>query len=71
MGGGRKHVEEQDATLVADLDALVEPTASGDPDSLLRWTSRSVRRLTAALHAQGHTVSYHLVAVEQDRVRTS
>ena len=62
VGGGRKHVEEQDATLVADLDALVEPTASGDPDSPLRWTSKSVRRLAAALHAQGHTVSYHLVA---------
>ena len=62
VGGGRKHVETQDATLVADLDALVEPTASGDPDSPLRWTSKSVRRLAAELHARGHTVSYHLVA---------
>ena len=29
--------------------ALVEPTAPGDPDSPLRWTSRSVRTLAVAL----------------------
>ena len=61
-GGGRKRAEAQDATLLADLDALVEPTASGDPDSPLRWTSKSVRHLATELHAMGHTVSYHLVA---------
>jgi len=33
-GSGRKRAETQDTTtLVSDLDALVEPTASGDPDS--------------------------------------
>jgi hypothetical protein len=48
--------------LLADLDALVEPTASGDPDSPLRWTSKSVRVLAAALQQMGHDVSYHLVA---------
>ena len=31
------------------VDALVEPTAPGDPDSPLRWTSRSVRTLAVAL----------------------
>ena len=44
-GGGRKRATELDATLLRDLDALVEPTAPGDPDSPLRWTSRSVRTL--------------------------
>jgi uncharacterized coiled-coil protein SlyX len=39
-----------------------EPTASGDPDSPLRWTAKSVRTLAAALHAQGHAVSHALVA---------
>ncbi len=37
-GGGRKSVIEKDPALLADLDALVEPTAWGDPDSPLRWT---------------------------------
>ncbi len=61
-GGGRKRASEKDATLVADLEALVEPTASGDPDSPLRWTSKSVRHLADALQAMGHAVSHRLVA---------
>ena len=41
--------------------ALVEPTTRGDPESPLRWTCKSVRRLTQALQAQGHEVSRTLV----------
>ena len=52
-GGGRKRATDKDVTLSADLDALVEPTASGDPDSPLRWTSKSVRRLAEELRALG------------------
>ena len=61
-GGGRKRTAEKDATLVADLEALVEPTTSGDPDSLLRWTAKSVRHLSSELQAMGHDVSHRLVA---------
>ena len=61
-GGGRKRTVDTDNRLAADLDALVEPTTSGDPDSPLRWTSKSVRRLATELQAMGHTVSYRLVA---------
>lgn len=60
-GGGRKGAVEKDHTLCADLDALVEPTASGEPDSPLRWTSKSVRRLADELQAMGHSVSHRLV----------
>ncbi len=35
-GGGRKRVEHNDATLLADLEALVEPLSRGDPTSALR-----------------------------------
>lgn len=61
-GGGRKAAVDKDVTLLSDLDALVEPTASGDPDSPLRWTSKSVRRLAEELEAWGHSVSHVLVA---------
>ena len=60
-GGGRKRTVETDERLAIDLDALVEPTASGDPDSPLRWTSKSVRRLATELQAMGHEVSYRVV----------
>jgi hypothetical protein len=62
VGGGRKKAAEKDATLMADLEALVEPTASGDPQSPLRWTSKSVRRLAGELKAMGHRASHRLVA---------
>jgi hypothetical protein len=60
-GGGRKRSVETDATLSADLDALVEPSTAGAPDSPLCWTSKSLRHLTEELQAQGHAVSHTLV----------
>lgn len=61
-GGGRKRTAEKDGKLLVDLEALVEPTASGDPMSPLRWTSKSVRHLSEELQAMGHDVSHRLVA---------
>lgn len=61
-GGGRKRATSTDPTLLRDLDALVEPTAPGDPDSPLRWSSKSVRTLAVALQALGHQVSHTVVA---------
>jgi hypothetical protein len=61
-GGGRKRATVTDPTLLRDLDTLVEPTAPGDPDSPLRWTSRSVRTLAVALDGLGHHVSHTVVA---------
>jgi transposase len=60
-GGGRKRRVEHDPTLLADLEALVEPTTRGDPQSPLRWTCKSVRRLAEELRAQGHQVSPQVV----------
>ena len=62
VGGGRKRTTAIDETLLADLDDLVEPTAPGDPESPLRWTSKSVRTLAEALAALGHEVSHTVVA---------
>jgi hypothetical protein len=61
-GGGRKTLTAIDATLLHDLDALVEPTAPGDPDSPLRWCCQSTRTLAFALQALGHHVSHTVVA---------
>jgi len=60
-GAGRKRTISKDPTLLPDLEALVEPTTRGDPQSPLRWTCKSVRRLAQALQAQGHEVSRTLV----------
>lgn len=60
-GGGRKKLTSKDATLLRDLDALVEPTARGDPQSPLRWTCKSTPRLARELAQQGHQVSQRTV----------
>lgn len=61
-GAGRKPVTDSDPTLVAALEALVEPLTRGDPESPLRWTCKSTRRLAVELTGQGHRVSYRTVA---------
>ena len=61
-GGGRKRTAEQDATLVRDLEHLIEPLSRGDPESPLRWTCKSVRKLAQELGRRGHRVSHRLVA---------
>jgi hypothetical protein len=60
-GGGRKRTVERDPSLRRDLEALIEPTSRGDPESPLRWTTKSVRHLAAELQRGGHQVSYRIV----------
>jgi len=61
-GGGRKRIVDQQPTLAEDLERLVEPVTRGDPESSLRWTCKSVRRLAEELGTMGHRVSYPVVA---------
>ncbi len=56
-GGGRKKSTEKQPELLPSLDALVEPTAKGDPMSPLRWTTKSTRKLCDALRKDGFEVS--------------
>src|SRR5712691_11153560 len=44
-GGGRNLLIAEYPDLPGALEALVEPTSRGDPQSPLRWTCKSVRRL--------------------------
>jgi hypothetical protein len=61
-GGGRKPLTESDHSLRKDLESLVDPVARGDPQSPLRWTCKSTRRLAEGLRQQGHSVGYRTVA---------
>jgi len=61
-GAGRKSLTETQPTLLVALDALVEPTSRGDPESPLRWTCKGVRRLAAELQRQGFTIGRQRVA---------
>lgn len=61
-GGGRKRLQQHQRGLLAALEALVEPTTRGDPESALRWTCRSTRQLAGELAAQGYRIGHQTVA---------
>ena len=56
-GGGRKRTEKADPAVLEALLALVEPDERGDPESPLRWTTKSLRHLAEELSRQGHPMS--------------
>ena len=61
-GGGRKKTILLAPGLTTALEELVEPATRGDPESPLRWTSKSTRHLAEELNEQGYEVSHTLVA---------
>ncbi len=62
-GGGRKSGVYHQPDLPAPLERLVEPLTRGDPESPLRWTCKSTRRLSRELATQGYEASSRLVGV--------
>ena len=61
-GAGRWKLTKIQEGVAEALDALVEPTARGDPQSPLRWTCKSLRHLAGALRQQGFQISHQTVA---------
>ena len=49
QGGGRKKNTAKDAPLQADLEEMLDP--KGDPESLVRWTSKEVAQAEGGPHA--------------------
>ncbi len=62
-GAGRKRTVDTDPTLRSDLEKLVDPTTRGEPESPLKWTCKSTRKLAAALNEMGHYTSERMVRV--------
>jgi hypothetical protein len=57
-GGGRKRVSQTYPDLSDTIESLLEPGTRGDPQSHLRWTCKSTRRLASELGAMGRRVSH-------------
>jgi hypothetical protein len=53
---GRTPILEREPGLAEDLERLVDPVSRGDPQSPLRWTSKSGAKLAEALREMGHDV---------------
>ena len=61
LGGGRKKITEKEPSLLKSLDALIEPVTRGDPESPLRWSSKSTLKLAQELREQGYTITQRTV----------
>jgi hypothetical protein len=60
-GGGRKKLTDKDPGLLGALNKLVDPVTRGDPESPLRWTSKSTTKLAQELRTRGHPISQRTV----------
>jgi hypothetical protein len=56
-GGRRTRPVETQPGLIEALEVLVDPLALGDPESPLRWTTKSTHKSAATLRAQGSAIS--------------
>jgi DDE family transposase len=61
-GAGNKPVTETHPGIEAALERLVEGGTRGDPQSPLRWTSKSAAKLAEGLRELGHDVAGRTVA---------
>jgi hypothetical protein len=61
-GAGRKRLVDTDPGLLSDLEALIDPATRGDPESPLRWTTKSTAKLADELRRAGHRVGPRTVA---------
>jgi hypothetical protein len=59
---GEKKITERDPDVIDALLDVIEPLTRGDPESPLRWLSKSTRKLANVLRQQGHSISYKTVA---------
>jgi len=53
---GRAPILKREPGLEEALERLVDPVTRGDPESPLRWTSKSAAKLAGALREMGHDV---------------
>ncbi len=60
-GGGRKRKKDKHPEIKIKLKELVESTTRGDPESPLKWTCKSLRKLSSELNSKGYNVSHMIV----------
>ena len=63
-GGGAKRTSEKDRALLSDINKLVDSSTRGDPESPLKWTSKSTRHIAPELNKKSHRGSHSLIARE-------
>ena len=60
-GGGRKKAVDKQENLSDELEKLLESSTVGNPENPLKWTAKSLRKLSKVLEEKGFDVSYKTV----------
>jgi transposase len=61
-GGGAKTLVNKTPEILEALEALIETDTKGNPQNPMRWTSKSLRKLSEQLKKQGYDVSHSTIA---------
>jgi hypothetical protein len=59
--GGRKKVTEIYPNIYSEIEEIITPHTKGNPENPLLWTSKSVRKLQAALAEKGIDISFRTI----------
>ena len=60
-GGGRKKAVDKHKNLSEELEKLLENSTVGNPANPLKWTAKSLRKLSSILEGKGYEVSHKTV----------
>ena len=61
QGGGRKILDSQQ-NIIEDLNKIMSPHTIGNPESILRWSSKAVRKICNELCVLSHKISFKTVS---------
>ena len=61
QGAGRRRTVDTDKSFKPDLENLIEPVTRGDPESPLRWSAKSTRKLSEEMTKKNHQSSNRLI----------
>ena len=61
VGGGRKDILEKDPEITGLIHGIIEPHVRGNPESTLRWVSKSRAKISDALKDLGHRICANTV----------
>lgn len=62
LGGGRKKIIDQNPEIIQIVKKIIDPATRGDPESPLKWTSKSIRNITDKVNKKGFVI-------EKDAIR--
>ena len=68
IGGGRKSLDDEMPEVLKKLESLIKPYERGNPESPLRWTSRSLRKLSEEMKRMGYNISHMTVGKLLDKL---